>query len=345
MSSFAKYLPSKGFLAVSMAVFLSMALVGGVFALSRSEVANDNSLRIPTIASVEELSSGIENELTNKDTDSDGLKDWEESLWGSNFNNKDTDGDGTNDGDEVEANRNPTISGPNDINTEKSTSSEGSKPEELTTTDKISRIAFARYMQIKQGGGEVDDKFEKQLVAEVLNTQNTSLKQARLYTEGDLIIVEGNKNNLTEFGNKMGEIVKSANWGVDELEILKTALDKEDPKSLDKINVAINGYKGVIDNALLVPTPKNAVREHLLFLNAISKMVNSLEGSKVAFKDPALALAYFGKYPEHVTNLHRAFIDIQGLFSRNNISYSENDTGLIYARFADIVNYVATKQK
>ncbi len=39
------------------------------------------------------------------DSDSDGLKDWEETLWGTDPKNPDTDGDGTEDGSAVEAER------------------------------------------------------------------------------------------------------------------------------------------------------------------------------------------------------------------------------------------------
>lgn len=53
-------------------------------------------------------------DLFSKDTDADGLKDWEEILWKTDINNLDTDTDGTSDGDEVSSNRNPLVIGPDD---------------------------------------------------------------------------------------------------------------------------------------------------------------------------------------------------------------------------------------
>lgn len=50
----------------------------------------------------------------NDDKDKDGLKDWEETLWGTDPEDPDTDGDGTKDGAEVESSRNPLTAGPND---------------------------------------------------------------------------------------------------------------------------------------------------------------------------------------------------------------------------------------
>ncbi len=50
-----------------------------------------------------------------RDSDNDGLADWEERLWKTDPNNPDTDGDGTSDGDEVLLGRNPLKPGPDDV--------------------------------------------------------------------------------------------------------------------------------------------------------------------------------------------------------------------------------------
>ena len=53
-------------------------------------------------------------ESQNKDTDSDGLLDWQENLYGSDLSNPDTDADGYLDGEEINSGNNPLIKGPND---------------------------------------------------------------------------------------------------------------------------------------------------------------------------------------------------------------------------------------
>ena len=50
----------------------------------------------------------------NKDSDNDGLKDWEEKIYGTDPNNPDTDGDGYLDGKEIANGYNPLIKAPND---------------------------------------------------------------------------------------------------------------------------------------------------------------------------------------------------------------------------------------
>lgn len=53
-------------------------------------------------------------ESQEKDTDSDGLKDWEENLYKTDYLNPDTDADGYLDGEEINSGHNPLVKGPND---------------------------------------------------------------------------------------------------------------------------------------------------------------------------------------------------------------------------------------
>jgi hypothetical protein len=53
-------------------------------------------------------------ESQTKDSDSDGLKDWEEGLYKTDSLNPDTDGDGYLDGEEINSGHNPVVKGPGD---------------------------------------------------------------------------------------------------------------------------------------------------------------------------------------------------------------------------------------
>lgn len=53
-------------------------------------------------------------ESQNRDTDNDGIKDWEEDLLKTDSTNPDTDGDGYLDGEEINSNHNPLIKSPGD---------------------------------------------------------------------------------------------------------------------------------------------------------------------------------------------------------------------------------------
>ncbi len=86
-------------------------MVGAWFLFFRNQgdSAYDNS-RQPALALRDVLNN-------DKDSDSDGLKDWEETLWKTDPNNPDSDGDGMSDGEEVRNNRDPLIPGAGDVKT------------------------------------------------------------------------------------------------------------------------------------------------------------------------------------------------------------------------------------
>ncbi|MEX2052408.1 MAG: hypothetical protein WD991_01775, partial [Candidatus Paceibacterota bacterium] len=72
-------------------------------------------------------------DLVGRDTDGDGISDWEESLWGTDPTKKDTDLNGVSDGDEIaELKRQAGMTG-----------GENESQSDLSQTDKFSRELFA----------------------------------------------------------------------------------------------------------------------------------------------------------------------------------------------------------
>ncbi|OGD66657.1 hypothetical protein A2Z61_00915, partial [Candidatus Campbellbacteria bacterium RIFCSPLOWO2_02_35_12] len=135
---------------IAFAVLLLAVAIG--FLASRSSHSQYGTIGI---LSVNNLNAEIQAEaiknIAEKDSDRDGLKDWEEALWGSDPHNPDTDGDRTPDGEEVVVGRNPIIAGPNDklYNTLalKKKEDDNKYPEkDLTATDLFAQNLFAEYL-------------------------------------------------------------------------------------------------------------------------------------------------------------------------------------------------------
>lgn len=77
-----------------------------------AEVTHRNNDR-PQAAAAQGFSAQNSAEF-DRDDDNDGLKNWEEALWGTDPKNPDTDGDSTPDREEIKQNRDPTKPGPDD---------------------------------------------------------------------------------------------------------------------------------------------------------------------------------------------------------------------------------------
>lgn len=103
---------------VAMLVVLILGILGGTVAVivSRFRPAGSEPVaeRTPN-ADLPGAATGGQQVADSTDSDQDGLPNAEERQWGTDSNKPDTDGDGYLDGQEVGANHNPTIAGPNDL--------------------------------------------------------------------------------------------------------------------------------------------------------------------------------------------------------------------------------------
>lgn len=92
---------SKKSVAVSLIVFVLILASAGFFYFERSTPGGVAIGKTETQETPDLL----------KDPDGDGLKNWEEAIWGTDPNNPDSDGDGVRDGDEVSIESDPIVQG------------------------------------------------------------------------------------------------------------------------------------------------------------------------------------------------------------------------------------------
>ena len=136
-------------------IILSFLLLGGGFALFYGLPPFSSSLVFEkTTQAVVHNAAG---NTAAQDTDGDGLKDWEESLWNTDIQNPDTDGDGTQDGDEVRAGRDPAKAAPDDIISAQ-TNQSGNIPQKYSSDNLTERFAesFQPVYDTLNSTGDID---------------------------------------------------------------------------------------------------------------------------------------------------------------------------------------------
>lgn len=267
-----KFLPSKIVIAIFIIPILSIML----FFLLIDNVS------IPIVKkgnAKNNLKIALEEELTKKDGDEDGLLDWEERLYETDINNPDSDGDGILDGLEVRTGTNPMDpfnkeSRKNEIEKIVSGKSEYNyrSDSNLTQTDKFSRDLFVKIAELK-GSNLIDNiSAQNKIIEEVLEKNikdYVPIEVKIFYTQKDLKI--SNNLSIEDFRKVFGNVNKKYEWEKveDDIYLLVKFSENDDVKVFDKINNNIILYEKYKKDLLEMGTPEIVYAPVLQYINSL----------------------------------------------------------------------------
>ncbi len=313
-------------------VVIALIVIGAVFAFAEYNNKSSKNLVYDSSAAVYEKTESIDPELKDRDTDGDGLKDWEEILLGTNIKNKDTDGDGTSDGAEVKAGRNPLIKAPNDKIDASSSSKTETQKEKLTSTDILARDFFAKYMELKQVGLSEDKQSQEEMISQVLKG-GLVIEKPKDYTFSSIkIITDNSKEASKKYGNDTGVIfqryiIKDSRG---EMVIEKDALDKEDFTILKELDPIIISYKNMLSALLKTNVPEKMSSIHLDIINSLNGLIFADESLKKLELDPVSGVQGTANYLESTKKLNMAFNNLKNFLNNQGITYTKDEAGSFY---------------
>ncbi len=242
--------------------------------------------------------------LNTDDKDSDSLKDWEETLWGTNPEVKDTDGDGTNDGEEVKVGRDPRVKGPGDI---------------------------------------IDESISQQIPAKTPDTKistntNTPGKNTSTTTPKSQSLASTRKG----FANSVATIIADFTKGTPkDAEIIEKATKTPTLENIAQVKVSAERYHSLVNtiNTLKWPdekgfpatAPQNTLSQSFA---AIANALDALSSYKTEGKIPISAVKQYNKVA--VTQLE-ALVDLAHFFKNEGITFTYDDPGYIFANLSAII--------
>jgi|TARA_Y100000310_G_scaffold344730_1_gene459105 hypothetical protein len=324
-------LPSKKLVVVGIPLILALGVV--LFVLfEQSETKTHGTL---SVSEKSALSQALADNAQDLDKDGDGLKDWEELLWGTDPRSSDTDGDGIGDGREVDESRNPTIPGPNDALPEDivEQAREGVFIQDSgTATDVFAQNFFAEYLSLKRGGSELDTISREFLIDSAIRNVPASISE-KTYTLSDIIVGKnGNTENVRRYGNELGEVINLyGKPNVEhELVILKKSLEKEDREKLRELDQITDSYRTVVSKFLTVSVPKGGEEAHLNLVNSSARAGITIETFGHVYEDPIGTLNSVVEYQERAKELLTALRDMRQYFVANGVFFEESEAGSIF---------------
>ncbi len=248
-----------------------------------------------------------------KDSDGDGVRDWEEALWGTNPELKDVSSTTRAEMLKKEA---ENVEVPN------------------TVTSQFAQRFFGEYIQANSDDIPMTDE-EKQRFLERSLTEAAALGYQQPFTLRDIRTTSTSSlEALREYGNSvMLAIVRDPVESEGELLIYKTAIESGNDDLLKKLDPIIASYDRIITDIRALSVPQPLANEHAALLNALRDIHTTIVALRNTPQDPLPALVRFKQYVPQVEELQRSLGTIHAGLTAKGIIYTDAEPGVLFEKF------------
>lgn len=242
----------------------------------------------------------------NKDTDGDGIPDWEEPLYGLDPTKKETT-PGIPDStalSKLQVGQEPNTGGT-------SGSFASTEPEKLTQTEQFSRELFATVAAGSQNGTMDQPTIDALGASLAEKIENPVVR--KVFTTSDLKIINED-SNLTMIGYIGALSGIEAKYPTEEiitnvLNILQKFIADEnnlDVSALTELDVVIKQLQSGMNEGLKINVPQSLAQLHLDSLNGLERVIENLNDIELFDTDPIVAMGAINQYYQNATSLETA---------------------------------------
>jgi hypothetical protein len=287
--SLREYLPSKriGYIIIILAIIIVVFFVLKYIPnIQKTTIFSKN-----TIAENQQASSKI-GDIVNKDTDGDGIADWEESIRGTDPSKTDTDSDGVSDFTEIEQLR--AQESANNQNT----------PE--TETSIFAKQLFTTVASLQESGNLNEESASKIINQASLsaqkNVQKTFYKKEQLTISPKLTgkVFEKNTTAILVKNNVTYESLQKI------FAILGTLPDTgeiEGTTIVQDLTLIDTSFKKALGELLKNPVPAQSTETYLKFLNNLQYISENISDMVLIETNPIVSFSAITVYPENISSI------------------------------------------
>ncbi len=334
-----EYLPSKKFIII---IGSALSIIAAVWLFTF--IWNYFSANHKKYAAIE-IQNGLlsASEEANKDSDGDGLKDWEEVLWKTDPNKADTDGDGTPDGEEVREGRDPKVPNtapknktPNDkLKTPEKIKTDGA-PANTTLTSQIGDDFAAKYLATKgmANGDQLNLEVQKNLANSIaLNFEKGAASYSDVFGKQDLTVSD--KADEKKYLDALGQALKKnfSDTSSSELAITNDAVNSKDFGKLDQLNNIIISYKNTVNFLAKQTVPAGFVDLHLQLLNSMQNVLFAVRDMQQIKADPARGMVGISLYAKEAEKIKSYLAGLKEKINKDGVTFAEKDGGAFFNRY------------
>jgi len=306
------------------------------------------------IGSPQVVQASTETELLKaiaaKDSDSDGLPNWEETLYGTSPNNSDSLNLGMTDGEAV-AQGLIVPKAITDISTTVSSSASlgldglPPAPSDGTITAAFANTFFSLYLAAKQtnDGADLSETEIKNISDKALASLSSSVAAAPDFKSKDDITVFGSGTEALKSFAVSAEAVllKNTNTATtSEINYLQYAVENDDSAALPQMLSIAKSYRGSAAGLAVLTVPKELATDNLALINAMARLSEIIVDFARVNDDTLATILALQQYPQATQSLATAFINIGTIYKDAGISLPAGAPG---ASFVNLIENITSK--
>lgn len=297
MSSFTRFLPSKKFIKI---VGIIVVIFLGYFAFLYKKTSN--AIKNPEITTITTPVQGV----IEKDTDGDGVRDWEEALWGTNPNNQNT--FTISDNEYVQQKKNNIING--------TKNSGESTPE--TETDVFAKEFLTTILSLSSSGNLTQENIDALAKKYGENVGQQKSEIVFPYKAVDVKVGSSLLKYRQDLTSALAPYI-SKKLG-NELEIIQTGFDSNyNFTKEEQLKTAGMNYIALSKTLMNIQTPKEIGFFHLLFANNSAILGDTLIAISQINTQPMTGIVAFSNYNRRSNAFTQSLENIVTFLEENGI--------------------------
>lgn len=308
-------------LRITAASVLAILMVAGTFVFT----GKGNLFRIAEAQTSEELLR----QYAAKDSDTDGLPDWQEALYGTDPMNPESFRSGIKDGEAVAQGLvEPKVAvrpedEPTDIE-----SIPGTVAAPASLTERFSQTLIKQYLQ--NLGDEPPTSEEIVAFVETGVAELSAQSESPAHFKASDVHVSGETGTgaLVSYAARLETAFAENTVSADrnELAYFADAL-KDDASALKKIGEISHAYEDIATAVMSLSVPTEARQAHLAIANALMHMSEISADMATMKTDPLRALMGIGLYEKYAQEVTAAFTNLHGVFAARQIVIPTGNPG------------------
>lgn len=250
-------------------------------------------------------------DLINRDTDLDGVSDWQEGIYGTDPTKKDTNDDGIPDNIEI-----ARMSGQTLTNGELNLNIGGE--EDKTQTGLLSRELFSTLATLNQAGQVDQDTIDKLSASLADKIQTSSSRKTFVMAELKITKTDTLQDvkNYNDSLNKIYTKYPIKYTVLDTLDKFIIDEDNVDENALLELDPIIKQTNNIINETAKMNVPPSLASLHLNVLNAMQKVSENISDIKLYNTDIVIAMSAISGYSENATTLEQAVANLENMVNQ-----------------------------